>query len=282
MYNGEPAARLLTEEDVPRAVKLSTEAGWNQTDQDWRTLLELAPQACFGIDFDGVLASTTTLVTYGPRLAWLGMVLTGTEYRRRGFAKTLVRRALSYGDAQGIESIKLDATDSGAPLYESLGFRVEQPVERWSRKSQADPVAAKLPDSPSREQRSGPLESAIALDTVAYRADRSRLLRSLAAKGSARVVNGGFVLHRPGSRATYLGPCLATDPGTAERLTRGSVEGSPFEDWFWDILPSNGGAVEIARKFGFEPVRRLVRMVRGSPMTSEGHLVYGAAGFEYG
>jgi hypothetical protein len=34
---------LLTEADVDAAVALSTEAGWNQTEADWRRLLALAP-----------------------------------------------------------------------------------------------------------------------------------------------------------------------------------------------------------------------------------------------
>jgi len=52
-------------------------------------LLELAPQTCFGIEQDRRLVSTATLVCYGRRLAWIGMVLTHPEYRGRGFAHAL-------------------------------------------------------------------------------------------------------------------------------------------------------------------------------------------------
>ena len=50
------AVRLLQEQDIAIAMELSAEAGWNQTPDDWRTLLQLAPDGCFGIDADGRVA----------------------------------------------------------------------------------------------------------------------------------------------------------------------------------------------------------------------------------
>jgi GNAT superfamily N-acetyltransferase len=123
--------RLLTTSDVPQALALSSQAGWNQTGQDWQTLLALAPDSCFGLDCDFQLAATTTLICYGQTLAWLGMVLTKPEFQRRGFARLLVKYALDFADAHAIGTVKLDATHLGEALYESVGFIAEQPVERW-------------------------------------------------------------------------------------------------------------------------------------------------------
>src|SRR5665213_2165046 len=82
--------RPVEERDLPAAAELSARAGWNQTAEDWSTLLRLAPATCFALEFDGQLAATTTLVCYGDRLGWLGMVLTQSRYQRRGFARRLL------------------------------------------------------------------------------------------------------------------------------------------------------------------------------------------------
>src|SRR5215831_15762193 len=102
--------RTLRLEDVPAAYQLSAQAGWNQTEADWRMLLELAPGSCLAIEVNGQLAATTTLLCYGRRLGWIGMVLTKAEFQRRGFARKLFREALKQSDEIGIETIKLDAT----------------------------------------------------------------------------------------------------------------------------------------------------------------------------
>src|SRR5579863_2424566 len=125
--------RSLVASDIPAALGLSEQAGWNQTGEDWRMLVDLAPQGCLAIEVEGELAATTTLLCYGQRLAWIGMVLTKLPYRGRGFARRLLTQALTQADEMGIETVKLDATDQGRPLYEKMGFRFEQAVERWSR-----------------------------------------------------------------------------------------------------------------------------------------------------
>jgi GNAT superfamily N-acetyltransferase len=243
--------RLLTEADVPAALELSTAAGWNQTAEDWRRIITLEPEACFGIDCDDKLVATATLICYGTDLAWIGMVLTHRDYQRRGYARELMQTTLDLADFRRVRSVKLDATDQGRPLYASMGFEDEQPIERWQRAA-GEPVGASL-------------------DRIAFGADRSRLLDAL-----------GSALHRPGTRARYLGPIVAANPATARTLIEYAIACAPADPWFWDLLPANAAAVALAGEFGFAPVRRLVRMVRGERLGGDDTMVYATAGFEFG
>src|SRR3712207_5358548 len=88
--------RLLTENDVPAAMRLKELANWNQTERDWRRLLELEPHGCFAACIENRIVATTTTTTYGTDLAWIGMVLVDPQYRRRGIATRLMHTALDY------------------------------------------------------------------------------------------------------------------------------------------------------------------------------------------
>jgi len=185
--SGAAIIRGLSTTDIPAAFELSSRAGWNQTADDWSMLLHAAPDSCFAVECDGELAATTTLICYGRRLAWLGMVLTRARYRRRGFASMLLNHVVQLADARGIETVKLDATEQGRPLYEHFGFIAEQPVERWSGMGIAD------------------------LD--------------IAAQVTAE--EDGYALTRPGRLAAYMGPCVARSPETAARLIRRCLSSQP-------------------------------------------------------
>lgn len=273
--------RLLTVSDLPQALELSSSAGWNQTASGWLRLLELAPETCFGIELDGCLVATATLLPYGRRLAWLGMVLTRRDYQRRGLARLLMTHALEAAGALGVETVKLDATDQGQPLYERLGFVAERGIERWTRNGSC---------SANYDAGDGvPLASLASLDDEAFGADRMPLLALLAASGWTApaetrvpiVTADGFALWGPGRVANYLGPCVARTPNVARSLIAGCLaqaEGS----WMWDVLPDNLPALELARQFGFQSARRLVRMRLGRPLSEQPGLVYAAAGFELG
>src|SRR3954453_19720695 len=123
--------RTLGPADLADALELSRLAGWNQTEADWRRVLALSPDACWGFEEGGRIIATATLVRYDCHCAWVGMVLTHPDWRGRGFARRLVAQVLAIARNLGIASIKLDATSQGQPLYESFGFTPEQGVERW-------------------------------------------------------------------------------------------------------------------------------------------------------
>jgi GNAT superfamily N-acetyltransferase len=238
--------RTLSVEDIPAAMELSTGAGWNQTAADWAALMTDSPEGCLAIECDGRVVATTTVVCYEKRLAWIGMVLTHPEYRRRGFARMLMLRAIELAHEREVFTIKLDATDQGRPLYTALGFGDEQPVERWGCDMDSLLLDKYCPDTPAISEPNG------------------------------------YLLHRPGIRAHYLGPCVADNPETAGRLFRRAISEIGADHYFWDLLPSNAHAVALARELDFAPVRRLTRMVLGPNPPCDESRIYAIAGFEWG
>lgn len=283
--------------DVPSALDLSAAASWNQTPDDWLRFLQLSPQGCRLIEDAGRTVATASRFSYGTRLAWIGMVLTRTEFRRQGLSRRLMEDAIASAERDGIRTLKLDATDEGRPLYESLGFVVEGTVERWAR--DAGELAAAQELSGLREDP-GQLpshevcvpSSLLSLDEQAFGASRKALLKSLSASGGCIATAEGFVLARPGRTAQYLGPCIAASEAEARRLISAQLQDSIVEgnedevsqsrNWYWDLLPVNPGAVRCATDLGFKRRRKLWRMRRGEAIKNNDALVYALAGFELG
>jgi len=58
--------------------------------------------------------------------AHLMNVYTEKDYRRRGIARQLVNMLIEDARAHGATEISLDATESGRPLYESVGFKASE------------------------------------------------------------------------------------------------------------------------------------------------------------
>jgi N-acetylglutamate synthase-like GNAT family acetyltransferase len=237
-------------------------------------LLRLEPQGCLVIEVDDRIAATATLLCYGTRLAWIGMVLTRPEYRRMGFAQRLMEHALERASELKIESIMLDATPLGQPLYEKLGFKTEQIVERWFREGQQPRNA--------QQTAEGPTPCSKDMDLAAFGADRSLLLEELASRTPPNTVADACCFSRNGARARYLGPCIGADQKTAGLVIEQTLQHSSATGWFWDLLGANESAARLAKEFGFAPQRRLERMVLGKRLAKKDELVYAIAGFELG
>lgn len=272
MRSSTTSVRMLHSDDLCAAVELSTIAGWNQTVDDWRMLLDLAPEGCFGIDADGKLVATTTLFSYGQQLAWVGMVLTKPEYRGRGFARTLVSHAMETADCMGIRTVKLDATDQGLRLYERLGFQSEGLVERWSR---AGISSFCVPGGNFRSDQFGS-------DAAAFGSDRSTMLERLATRSHVYVGSNAYLFIRSGRTTAYLGPCVGSDPTSTQALITSMLEASSSVAWSWDLFPHNRNAVALASELGFTRQRILTRMSRGQTLRGRDEMVYAIAGFELG
>ncbi len=250
--------RTLTLADVPHALALSTAVGWNQTTADWQLAIKMNPEGCFAMECDGIVVATTTTIRYGHELAWVGMVLTHPEYRGRGFARALMQRALDH--LAGVATIKLDATEMGAPLYRQLGFVDECAIERWIRQAQVTAMVAVDEYRPN-----------LALDKEGFGADRGALLTELA-KIEAGSLGDAFAM----GRGNRFGPCVSRSKEGAEALARWFLSRHPNEAIIWDLFEPG-----LAQSLGFERYRTLTRMT-GGKLREDNSLVYAGAGFEFG
>src|SRR5262249_17724740 len=157
------------------ALGLSRAAGWNQTEGDWRRMIEMEPEGAFLALWSGAPAGTTLAFTFGP-VAWIAMVLVDSNLRRRGIGAALVRRALSFLEERRGRGARWDATPVGQPLYELLGFRAEYVLTRHAGVLAATAEPASPEIEPFRVEIT---EEILELDRRITGADRSKFLRRL-------------------------------------------------------------------------------------------------------
>jgi len=255
--------RLMTLGDIPAGMRLKDGAGWNQTAYDWERLLSASPDGCFVAECEGRVVGTSATIIYEERFAWIGMVIVDSHYRGQGIGTSLLERAIRQLDARAVPVIKLDATPQGKPLYEHLGFVTEYDVERWAlTRAVAKPAVGTV----LRE-----IEDALPLDREVFGADRSALLRSIAAETPEFVLVArqeeavnGYAFGRRGSRADQLGPWVARDEAAAATLLDEFLRRSVRQLVFIDCVRANPWAVPLAKARGFGFSRSLTRMFRGT------------------
>jgi len=278
--------RLVTVADLPAAMALKEAAGWNQTEQDWRLLIELQPGGCFALETEGRVVATATAYCYGRELAWIGMVLALPEFRGRGFGSRVFQASVEFCEQRGVRCVKLDATDMGRPLYERAGFVGEYEVERWGGTAPSSPAAA---HDGCVELTDARLQSLLAGDTTAFGTSRAELLCALRrhSEWAACLERAGSpvacALARPGSKARYFGPCVAQDATDAHTLLGAFFARHAGQAVFVDVPASNAAARSLLRGYGLEVRRTLLRMYRGpNDRPGEPSRIFGLAGFEYG
>lgn len=275
--------RLLFECDIPAAMQLKQAAGWNQTEEDWRRLLALEPNGCFAAVKDGRLAGTTTTTTYGNDLAWIGMVLVDPKQRRQGIATRLMNVALDYLKGK-VATVKLDATAQGKPVYEKFGFQVESLVERWSGIAKAR--NAETPKTLDQDA----VHDLLALDRVAFNADRSKLIKKLIRDACVppvflRAADGtlnGYALARRGANADYVGPVVAKDPEHIDSLLDQVLSQLTGRRVCIDFNTECGREMSVLSDRGLVKERELVRMSDSARAENTSPLVIAIAGPEIG
>jgi GNAT superfamily N-acetyltransferase len=279
----------MTADDVALGMRLTEQAGWNQTPADWQRCLKLQPDGCFVAEADGVPVGTTVVCVFGT-VAWVAQVLVDAAHRNRGIGTALMRHALAYTDVFNVPTVRLDATPLGEPIYRKLGFEPDYTMLR---------LAGELPpESTSDPPLGGPLiESAddwiavlrmVGVDEIITGADRERLLRQLLAEqpDAMRIVQGiptfeGFLMSRPGRVATQIGPCIASR-SAGDLLFADAWQRHAGQRIIVDIPESNEPALASARAAGLEVKRTLLRMTRGPRVAERVDCLWAGFGPEKG
>jgi ribosomal protein S18 acetylase RimI-like enzyme len=270
--DAETRIETLTDADLPQAIALSGSANWNQNDADWRTLLTLGRG--FGIrasdeSLGRRLVASALVLPYCKAFGWISMVLVLPAFRRRGHATRLLRHCVQHLRATGRVAV-LDATPAGRAVYSQQGFVAAWGFSRYRREAGAAAVGEPVDDATRRLHATDwPLIEA--LDTPAFGADRTALLRTLATRWpeAARVVEQegrlrGVVLGRDGREAHQIGPLLADDAGVAQTLIA-SVLSRARRPIYLDLLDDRSHALgPWLQQQGFAVQRPFMRMVNGA------------------
>ena len=270
----------LRAEDLEAALRLSTQAGWNQIAADWQRLLELSPEGCFAGRLDGALVATATVASYGRDAQWIGMVLVDEALRGRGFGSVLLARAIDHARSLGGDAIGLDATDLGRPVYLKHGFVDAAAIDRWTgvlRETGASDGLELLDRSTFDEVAS--------LDRAACGADRSALLLHLMHEPDVVGVvspGAGFAFLRPGRSQNHVGPLVAADDETVSRLLNRLARLAGGSSVLLDALRTPAMSARL-ETHGLSVARRLMRMTSAPPQTLLlGERVRAATSFEWG
>ncbi len=254
--------RQMREEDIPGAMQLKKAENWNQTEDDWRTLLKIDPHVCLAATSDSKVVGTVTAANYNNELAWIGMMLVDKDFRGRGLGKCLLTTLLEKLEA--FQSIKLDATAIGLPLYNSLGFSEELSIDRMV----ITQVEATLPSKAHYAVKSlmeAEWQNVMDLDRAFFGADRSRLMAEILLRNIGWYVEQdgritGYLLARLGSNYTQLGPLSAETTEDAELLLLTALQNFSGSPVLLDVLQDKVELKGFLISCGFNVQRSFTRM----------------------
>jgi GNAT superfamily N-acetyltransferase len=266
----------LTKRWVSSACRLSTQAGWNQTEEDWSRLSRLAGASVKVFVSDGEVRASYSVVGYESRIGWIGMVLVDEAYRGKGLGKTVFTNALR--EATGFGAVGLDATDLGEPIYLRHGFEAVHPIVRWLGNSHGGHRSG---------IRTGLHEGILTLDAEVTGIDRKNLLCDFSMSGAdffSLVESGSTLAYgvlRAGRTACHLGPVVARSAEGFQRILDCASGKNLDTPILCDVLNANAESILAAQ--GWRSMRALKRMIK-PPLAAClcADEIWCAAGFELG
>lgn len=269
--DGPPIIKLGLD-DAMAGLVLSTEARWNQTEEDWRVFLR--DGIVFGIRTGVLLVATAALLPYSGNNAWISMVLVTSSHRRRGLATRLVDACLETARKNGLTSW-LDATPDGAAVYGPLGFT---PTLQLRRLKLVKPTRALAP-APAPAT----LDALCACDRLTTGFDRTALLTAFSQRSGSRIVasRGSVALIRDGRAARHIGPLFADSAAEALALVQ-AIARSETGPLLLDAVAPQDAFLEGLTASGWTIERPFQRMRLGPATTMTEEMPFAVAGPEFG
>ncbi len=250
--------------DLNQAISLSYSEGWNQTEKDWKLLLENPGNICIIAEYKNKVIGTATALNYSNKIAWIGMVLVDKSLRGRGVGKMLLTNII--GALRNVDSIKLDSTPAGLPLYQKLGFIDEYKIYRMVNPALQNfkkKVFSHEPVNIDPESLSDVLE----LDKRIFGTDRTYLLQTLFGNypGKAYLIKrnnrlDGYMFGRDGVRFNYIGPVFALSGESARILISEAIDSLNNQPVAVDIPWDKHGLIKWLETLGFVKQRHFIRM----------------------
>ncbi|MBF0547221.1 MAG: GNAT family N-acetyltransferase [Candidatus Riflebacteria bacterium] len=292
--------RPLTSSDFEAAESILNSAFSRPTNRrlvlEW--VVKISPNSCFLALLEGMPVGMVAAICF-QRMAWVGLMAVDPKWQSRGFGKAIMTHVLAHLEGQGTNSILLDASAAGRPLYKSMGFVEADESRMFERNLEQNPFTVEEKNSVTGGSILSPEEISIRIiaendlqklsgfDAFAYGTNREGLLKLLYNEFSSRCllakdVNGeiiGYVC----AQKNRIGPWIATQEMVAERLLQSALL-LPFEQPVQIIAPEKntcGKDVLLRNGFIFSYANR--HMWKGEMIPQEKRqFIYGQGNFAYG
>jgi len=277
----------MLETDLEAAMGLKNAEGWNQTELDWLLFLRHNPELCLVACSEELVIGTVTAINYNNEVAWIGMMLVSRDFRNQGVGKMLLKTVIEC--LAGCQSIKLDATPTGKPVYRKLGFVEELELHRMTIQK-LPPIDDGLISGEIRLIADSDIPEIARLDQLAFGSDRTRLiqrvLKNLPGQSWMSVQDGrvsGFLLGRVGTRFNHIGPLVAASMDSAKALlgqVSKDLSGKPV---VMDVPEAKADWLAWLSEWGFSHQRSLSRMYLNKNLPSKkGDSLFAIMGPELG
>ena len=264
--------RNVAESDVDFVHEMLLKEEWNDRLDDVVRMLGFEPEGCFLTEVNDVRAGHVFSITYGSLLAWIGYVIVKAEYRNRGIATLLMKKALDYLRGKRVQTVKLEAVPEIANLYRKLGFTDEYDSLRFAGTSRHHDLPR---DSTVKSLTPSLIAETARFDATYFGADRIRVLSKLYDEFPElcfveRRASGveGYVMCRRAEFGYKLGPwvCRPENPEAAKQLLVACLSATePNSKTFIGTPAPNTTATRILQEYGFTQYSKSIRMRLGRP-----------------
>jgi GNAT superfamily N-acetyltransferase len=202
---------------------------------------------------------------------WLAHIIVSKDHRRRGLGTMIVEdRIQCLRERMGCGPITLTATDDGYPLYRKIGFVDESLYAIFAKPGGR--VYGDIENTRIVRVGGRYLDGALAIDRITSGEDRASFLRPLLKNGYAYVADGavtGFYLPGFGDGGVSA---LTEEAGLALLGIRIREEKAIY------LPEENAAGRDFLLAKGYSEVRRIHRMILGSPFAREPSNCYSRLG----
>ena len=255
------ALRDLERDDIARLNAIKPDS-WSDISAVHGHYLSVPNCRCVkAVDAAGELAGIGTGISFSGT-GWLAHIIVSKDHRRRGLGTLIVEdRIRCLREHLGCGVITLTATDDGYPLYRKVGFVDESRYAIFAKPEGR--VFGDFEDAGIVRVGERYLDGALAIDRITSGEDRASFLRPLLKNAYAYVADGavtGFYLPDFGDGGVSA---LTEKAGIAllgKRLRENKSIFVPVE---------NGAARDFLLSVGYSEVKRIHRMILGSPFARE-------------
>ena len=261
--------REMHPEDITGAMKLSTAEGWNQTENDWKVLIENSKNTCVVAECSNTIIGTTTAMNYSNKIAWIGMVLVDKEFRGQGVSASLLTVVLK--KLSSFKSVKLDATPAGQNVYKKFGFREEFEIVRMTNLSIADLPVEIDKNMLAEPVGSNDVKQISHFDQNIFGVNRPLLIRYLLSEypQNAWMIKSnnlitGIALGRAGNKYHHIGPVFGNNINDVKTLIASAANKLKNQPIVVDVLSDKNDLIVWLITNGFTVQRKFVRMYKGA------------------